>query len=346
MISKKHTLPLIISALLILGGCSVPQPQTSTSEPTEAPSEKDPSKNTVLIGSKIVDNMRLKVEFEPSKGMYMNMNDKWMTMNPAEDDLYHLEVKLEDPYSNTRIPNSSVKLFVTKESTEETISYDLHPMWGGSGLHYADNGKLMGDGNYNLTVLANAPTFVRGDSNKDLWLEAISADFKFSIENGIITSEADVNEPDVPALAQGEEKKFHVVVGDAVFEDMGVKVEFEDSANMYMLMNEKWTKMEPKDGDIHFEVKLNDNLQSNTRIPYSEVTLTATNKQTGEEIKKSLHPMWGGSGLHYGANSQLPLGEYSIIINIGVPTFARGLTDKDFYMNPIEAKFDYTHELS
>lgn len=334
---------LLLSIGILASGCANNnQKATQQTEKQISTTVNDPSKEGVLIGLKTVDKMNIKVEFEPSKGMHMLMNGKWMDMNPAKDEPYHLEIKLEDPYSKTRISNSDIKLTITK-STGETADYDLHPMWGSSGLHYADNGKLMGDGDYVVTVLANAPTFVRGSANKDLWINPISTDFEFSIKDGIITSEPDVSEEDVPKLPEGGKKEFHVVVGDDVFDNMQVKVEFEDAADMYMLKSGKWMKMAPKEGEIHLEVKLTDNLKSKTRIPYSEVKLIATNKETGEKLEKDLHAMWGGSGLHYGVNAKLSPGEYTIIVDIGVPEFARSLSDKQFYMNPILAEFDYTH---
>jgi hypothetical protein len=63
-------------------------------------------------------------------------------------------------------------------------------MWGGSGLHYAANGALPGDGTYTATVVVSAPTFAR-DATKDreLWMRPVEAQFRFRLENGLVTVE-------------------------------------------------------------------------------------------------------------------------------------------------------------
>ena len=81
--------------------------------------------------------------------------------------------------------------------------------------------------------------------------------------------------------------------------------------------------------------------KSKTRIPYADVTFEAINKDTGKKVKGSLHPMWGGSGLHYAFNSGLAGdGTYEATITVGVPTFARGLDDKR-WMEPATGKFHF-----
>ncbi|MEE9223937.1 MAG: iron transporter, partial [Thermoplasmata archaeon] len=97
-----------------------------------------------------------------------------------------------------------------------------------------------------------------------------------------------------------------------------------------------------KPGEIHAEVKLTDIKYSNTRVPYSKVTFTALNNDNGRKVSVELHQMWGGSGLHYGANIKLPgKGSYTMTVDVDVPTFARGLDKKDFLMTPIQTSFEY-----
>ncbi len=304
----------------------------------------NPSEHGVLLGSKIVDNMRIKFEMEPSKGMFMPPLYMWMgTMGKP----YHLEVKLEDPYSETRISYSDVALTMINVTTQVGVSSDiLHPMWGGSGLHYAVNGYAMDgspleDGEYLATVTADPPQFMRGESNKHLWLDPISVDFRFQIRNGEILSGSVVTETHVDPLPEGHNKDFHVVVGDDVFDDMGVKVEFEDAAQMYMPNGMPMPA--PGPDDIHLEVKLTDLLRSDTRIPYSDVSITLDNG-VDPPVTHDLHPMWGGSGLHYGANTVVAPGTYDVTVDIGVPEFARSASDELLYRLPISATFSgYVH---
>jgi len=63
-------------------------------------------------------------------------------------------------------------------------------MWGGSGLHYAANGVLPGDGAYVATVTVEPPTFARGPKNKDLWRKQAHAEFRFDVRKGRIVSQA------------------------------------------------------------------------------------------------------------------------------------------------------------
>ncbi len=304
----------------------------------------NPSEHGVLLGSKIVDNMRIIFEMEPSKGMFMPPMYMWMgTMGKP----YHLEVKLEDPYSDTRIPYSDVALTMTNVTTGVEVGSDiLHPMWGGSGLHYAINGYAtdgspLEDGEYVATVTADPPRFMRGESNKHLWMDPISVEFRFQIRDGSILSGSVVTETHVAPLPKGHDKDFHVVVGDDVFDDMGVKVEFEDAAQMYMPNGMPMAA--PGPDDIHLEVKLTDLLKSDTRIPYSVVSITVDNG-VDPPVTHDLHAMWGGSGLHYGANAVVASGTYDVTVDIGVPAFARGASDEGLYRSPISATFlGYVH---
>ncbi len=94
----------------------------------------------------------------------------------------------------------------------------------------------------------------------------------------------------------------------------------------------------------HLEVKVEDTY-SETRISYSDVALTMTNVTAGVEVSSDiLHPMWGGSGLHYGTNAVVEPGTYDVTVDIGVPEFARSPSDELLYRSPISATFsDYVH---
>ncbi len=285
----------------------------------------NPSEHGVLVGSKIVDNMRIQLEMEPSKGMFMPPIWMWMgTMGKP----YHMEVKLEDPYSETRISNSEVRLTITKVTTGAELSSDiLHPMWGGSGLHYAINGYAMNgspleDGEYLAKVTANPPQFMRGESNKHLWTAPISADFRFQIRKGNILSNSVVVERHVDPLPEGLPKDYHNDLGTLTSSsNMDIRVEFEDAAQMYMPNGNPMAA--PGPDDIHLEVKLTDNEESGTRISYSTVHITLDNG-VDTPVTHLLLPMWGGSGLHYGANAIVAPAIYDVTVNVGIPMYARG----------------------
>lgn len=64
---------------------------------------------------------------------------------------------------------------------KKTVSGTLHPSWGDSGLHYAYNSALAGDGNYDVTVTVGVPTFGRTAKNKDLWTKPVTSRFHFKL---------------------------------------------------------------------------------------------------------------------------------------------------------------------
>jgi len=155
---------------------------------------KDPTKETVLIGVQTAalgtpDEMAIKFELEPAKPMLMPAGmhgGKAMVMAPQPDQKYHFEVKPEDPKSKTRISYASVRITAVNNSGKK-VALELHPMWGSSGLHYAANGALPGDGIYTATVVVSAPTFARDAiKEKDRWMRPSKAEFRFRFEKGLI----------------------------------------------------------------------------------------------------------------------------------------------------------------
>lgn len=103
---------------------------------------KDPAKETVLIGEREAWGMNIKLEIEPAQPMFMPMQGMWMEMKLEPGDVYHFEVKPEDPRSKTRLAYAAVKFRAVNTGNGKAVEKELHPMWGGSGLHYAANGAL------------------------------------------------------------------------------------------------------------------------------------------------------------------------------------------------------------
>jgi len=157
---------------------------------------KDPTKETVLIGVQTAalgtpDEMAIKLELEPAKPMLMapgTHGKNAMVVAPQPDQKYHFEVKPEDPKSKTRISYASVRVTAVNTKSGKKVELDLHPMWGSSGLHYAANGALPGDGIYMATVEVGPPTFARDAiKEKDRWTRPLKAEFRFRFEKGLIT---------------------------------------------------------------------------------------------------------------------------------------------------------------
>ena len=134
------------------------------------------------------------MELEHANGMWMMMGEpaRWMELGVAPGQLYHVEVKPIDPKSNTRIPYAKVMFMAVNTDTGETVEGMLHPMWGGSGLHYAFNSALAGDGTYRAKITVGVPTFARG-LNDRRWMEPVTGIFHFKLSGGKLT---EVSEPE------------------------------------------------------------------------------------------------------------------------------------------------------
>ena len=155
----------------------------------------DPLKNAVLIGRVTTGSMIFQLELEGSEPMWMQMGNPptWGEHTPAADERFHVELKLTDPKSKTRIPYAGASFAATNQDTGKSMTLPLPPMWGSSGLHYSANSALLGDGAYAATVKVDVPTFERELKDKDLWAKPVSAKFHFKLKNGKLTEVSQVS---------------------------------------------------------------------------------------------------------------------------------------------------------
>ncbi len=149
----------------------------------------DPIKNAVLVGRVAAGNMLVQLEIEGAEPMWMQMGNPpvWGAHQPTKDERYHVELKLSDPKTKTRIPYASSTFAAKNVDSGKTMTLPLPPMWGSSGLHYSANSALLGDGVYAATVTVEAPTFQRELKDKDLWPKPVSANFHFKLKDGKLT---------------------------------------------------------------------------------------------------------------------------------------------------------------
>jgi Fe2+ transport protein len=177
---------------LLISGCVVAEiaaAQVTEPKPKALATAADPLKKAVLIGRVASGGMVFQLEIEGSEPMWMLMGTpaKWGAHTPEVSERYHVELKLTDPKSKTRIPYASIKFDATNKDTGKTVSLALPPMWGKSGLHYSENSALLGDGAYSATVTVDTPTFQRELADKDLWSKPVSAKFHFKLKDGKLT---------------------------------------------------------------------------------------------------------------------------------------------------------------
>ena len=173
----------LLLATLLVSALSPMLVQGAESEIKILSPAEDATKKTVLIGRTAVDGMSITLEIEGAERMWMQMGmpPKWMEQPVAKGDIFHLEVKPVDPKSKTRISFAEVKFSAVNRDNKKTVSGAMHPSWGDSGLHYASNTPLSGDGSYDVTVTVGVPSFGRTEKTKDVWTKPVSAKFHFKL---------------------------------------------------------------------------------------------------------------------------------------------------------------------
>ncbi len=193
---RRHILLVLAAALAaVLAG---PVAAGQSSEPKvkvlATPVDASKAEHGVLVGRASAGGMFIQMELERAKGMWMLMGNpaKWQEMKVFPGQLYHVEAKPIDPKSKTRIPYADVTFAAINKDTGKKVQGSLHAMWGGSGLHYAFNSELAGDGTYEATVIVGVPTFARGLDDKR-WMEPATGKFHFKLAGGKLT---EVSEPE------------------------------------------------------------------------------------------------------------------------------------------------------
>jgi hypothetical protein len=190
--------PIILLAGIFMSGSALAQtaqPQLNEPKVQSLASAADPLKKAVLVGRVTTGNMVFQLELEGSEAMWMPMGTpvRWGAHTPPADERYHVELKLTDPKTRTRIPYAGITFAATNTDTGKSLSIPLPPMWGSSGLHYSENSALLGDGAYSVTVTVDTPVFQRELKDKDLWSKPVSAKFHFRLKDGKLT---DVSKPE------------------------------------------------------------------------------------------------------------------------------------------------------
>lgn len=166
--SRKKVYPLIVAVAIIVGlivaaGCGSKTGRTTTpvenQKKSEAPAPGDTGFKEYPIGDpKDVEGMTIAmvyfqpVEMEPKSGP-----------GPNEADI-HLEADIAAAKGNEVgfgvgefVPNLTVKYTLKKEDTGEIIEGSMMPMNASDGAHYGNNLKLLGAGNYKITLTIDAP---------------------------------------------------------------------------------------------------------------------------------------------------------------------------------------------
>jgi hypothetical protein len=193
---NRHSLLALVAVLAVAlaGPTAAEQSSRPKVKGLATPVDASSAEHGVLVGRASAGGMLIQMELERANGMWMLMGApaKWMEMGVTPSQLYHVEVKPIDPKSKTRIPYADVTFMAINKDTGKKVQGSLHAMWGGSGLHYALNSGLAGDGTYEAKVTVGVPTFARSMNDKR-WMEPTTGIFHFKLADGKLT---EVSEPE------------------------------------------------------------------------------------------------------------------------------------------------------
>jgi Fe2+ transport protein len=184
----------IFATVSIMGNHGTAIAQTVEPKVKTLAVKADPMKKAVLVGRITTGGMVLQLEIEGAESMWMQMGNPpvWGAHAPGANERYHVEFKVTDPKSKTRIPYADIVFTATNRDTGKTMTLALPPMWGNSGLHYSNNSALLGDGSYAATTTVNVPTFQRELKDKDLWSKPVTAKFHFRLKDGMLTEVSEI----------------------------------------------------------------------------------------------------------------------------------------------------------
>ncbi len=162
---------------------------TSTALISRFSSSADPQREMVLVGRTRFEDMVIQLELEPAKAMPTVKGSPPIVTehDVGQDELYHIKVTPIDPRSMTRIPYSSVAFQAFNKDNGREVKAELQPMWSRSGLHYAFNSGLGGDGVYESKVIVGVPTFARDPNDPDRWMQPVAVKFHFRLVGGKLT---------------------------------------------------------------------------------------------------------------------------------------------------------------
>jgi Fe2+ transport protein len=183
-----------LALVIVLVATSAFGPLAPAAEQRKASSTTDNvMQNTVVLGRNSVDNMIVTFELEPAKSMWLQTGNppKWREHIVRKGERFHLDVKPVDPASKTVISYAEVTYKAVNRTNGKRVSGVLHPIWDDSGLHYAANSTLAGDGDYEIVVAFSSPTFGRVRETKDVWLKPVTTRFNFKIQSGTVVQASD-----------------------------------------------------------------------------------------------------------------------------------------------------------
>ena len=122
---------------------------------------------------------------EEAEGMYSLEGEGELTWNAPDEENCHVEVVVADGADGRFVPELDVTATLENDDEFEE-EFDVPFLWHPSMYHYGKNVEVPGDGEYDLTIQVEAPTFRRHDEeNGNRYAEDVEVTFEgVDIETG------------------------------------------------------------------------------------------------------------------------------------------------------------------
>ena len=132
-----------------------------------------------------VDDYLLGFAQEEAEGMYSKEGAGELAWNEPDDENCHIEVVVADKTDGRFVPELDVTATLRNDDGFEE-EFEVPFLWHPSMYHYGKNVEVPGDGEYDLTVEVEAPTFMRHDEeNGNRYIDDAEATFEgIEIETG------------------------------------------------------------------------------------------------------------------------------------------------------------------
>ena len=240
----------------------------------------------ILIGRVTTEGYAITLKAKPAEELFRMGHDGPEEIH-LDGDTHHLMVNLEDsfgshdPHGYGNVPGATIHLELEVEGEE--LELELRPVQGRHGLRYEANASIP-LGVYDIHAHIQPPPFLRDHETKDRWAGALEAELHdVDLTSGSTETTIEVGGMRF-TLTAGLPKVYgaygmgHLPLAGAETVNFSVRLEDE-------------TVEAPGQGEI---------------IGHCGVTATIINEKTGASLVRTLHPMFGEHGFHYGANLTLP----------------------------------------
>ena len=269
-----------------------------------------------LGGEQVIGGLRIGFIIESAEEFWAWDGNR-LVEHSGEGDTHHLEIVLRERDTKRMIPYANIKLTVSSEDGSWREEKILKPLWG-EFFHYAENFNFPGTGRYRAHAAITHGRLAHHDV--DEWVKPISAEFSFTVEEEGGTVKPQLQ---VTPVTEGYTVGDSLDIAAAELRDEkqvdGYLIGFISEAVEEIYVHEKG-KLKPTKTDEqthHLEIVLRD-AASRRMIPYANIIISLTNKDTGEIVSLTMKPIWG-EFFHYASNAILSEGTWDINVAVNSP---------------------------